>query len=79
MMESGKRQAMATIVLEGERLLNLARASGSGVVAGLIQAVVDEARATLAGRPSKVVTEQSGGETSSIVALRSRDKPQRLN
>jgi hypothetical protein len=30
-MEAGKRQTMATIVLEGERLLNLARASGSHV------------------------------------------------
>ena len=79
MMESGKRQAMATIVLEGERLLNLARASGSSVVASLIQAVVDEARATLAGRPAKIANELSDGEPSSIVALRSRDKPQRLN
>ena len=78
MMESGKRQAMATIVLEAERLLNLARASGSAQVAALIQAVIDEARATLEGKPTKP-TDAGGDEPSSIVTMKPRDKPSRLH
>ena len=78
MMEAGKRQAMATIVLESERLLNLARASGSSLVAGLIQAVVDEARATLAGQPSKPTEGGPEDPPPGIVSLRPRAKP-RLN
>jgi hypothetical protein len=77
-MESGKRQAVATIVLEGERLLNLARASGNGAIADLIQAMIDEARATLDGRPA----EADGGpqtDAASVVRLRTRDKPRRLH
>jgi hypothetical protein len=79
MMESGKRQVVATIVLEGERLLNLARASGNTVIAGLIQAVVEEARATLTGRPSNPPGSDQDGEPSSIVQLKAREKPRRLH
>ena len=78
MMESGKRQAVATIVLEGERLLNLARASGNTVIAGLIQAMLHEARATLVGRPEPPEG-GPGGEGPSIVPLKRRDTPRRLH
>jgi hypothetical protein len=69
-METGKRQAMATIVLEGERLLNLAQASGSRVVARLIQAMVAEARATLDGHPSDPGDDHGAGARASVVEIR---------
>jgi hypothetical protein len=79
-MEAGKRQTMATIVLEGERLLNLARASGSHVVANLIQAVVTEAKAALDGRPSDSEPDVDSSNPSSVVMLRQGKKPpSRLN
>jgi hypothetical protein len=70
---------METIVLEGERLLNLARASGSHVVANLIQAVVAEAKAALDGRASDSPDSDASNPSSVVMLRQGKKPPTRLN
>ena len=74
-MEAGRRQAVATIASESERLLHLAKASGNDFIAGLIRVVLDEARATLNGHGAKPTVEP---EPTAVAQFR-LGKPRRLH
>jgi hypothetical protein len=74
-MEAGKRQAVAVIASESERLFHLAKASGNEFIAGLIRVVLDEARATLMGNGTKPAAD----ELPPSVAHFRADKPRRLH
>jgi hypothetical protein len=77
-MEAGKRQAVATIALESERLLHLATASGNDFIAGLIRIVLDEARATLMGRGTKPGASDASPSVAQFKPTKPT-KPRRLN
>ncbi|MEX0853892.1 MAG: hypothetical protein WD036_11510 [Bauldia sp.] len=48
--DAERREALETIIRESERLRNLAKASGEGFLAYLLETVLHEARATLIGQ-----------------------------
>ena len=73
MTDPEKREALDTIILESERLRNLAKGIDEGFLAFLLENVLHEARATLIGGGHEPPTSSpSGGST--VVPLRPQKK-----